>query len=299
MHLTLPLGTGAGAVDEACGAGPASALQGVLLEVAYDGTEFSGWAAQRAARTVEDTLRGAVAALDPRAGALRGASRTDAGVHAERQVVAFDASREIPARGWVLGLNQHLPSDVAVRSARAVPPGYAPRFSARSKRYRYRVLVDSVRDPCWRTRAWRVSALDVPAMAREALGALGTHDFASFRASADRRTNTVRTLTRVEIERETDRRIVAVVVEGNAFLHNMVRILVGTLVDVARGRLAPGTIMRALAERTRRAAGTTAPSMGLVLENVDVILPDGAGERWPSDTISSSGSGGFLDRVEQ
>lgn len=277
----------------------APGTHGVLLEVAYDGTEFSGWAAQRAARTVEDTLRGAVVALDPRAGPLRGASRTDAGVHAERQLVAFDAFRSIPARGWVLGLNQHLPDDVAVRSARAVPAGYAPRFSARSKRYRYRVLVDSVRDPCWRTRAWRVSSLDVSAMVREAEGALGTHDFASFRASADRRTNTVRTLTRVEIERETDGRIVAVVVEGNAFLHNMVRILVGTLVDVARGRLAPGAIARALAERTRRAAGTTAPSMGLVLEKVDVLLPDGAGERWPSDPFSSSESSSIVDRVER
>jgi tRNA pseudouridine38-40 synthase len=272
---------------------------GVLLEVAYDGTEFSGWAAQRAARTVEDTLRGAVAALDPRAGALRGASRTDAGVHAERQLVAFDASLSIPARGWVLGLNQHLPDDVAVRSARAVPAGYAPRFSARSKRYRYRVLVDSVRDPCWRSRAWRVNSLDVSAMVREAEGALGTHDFASFRTSADRRTNTVRTLTRVEIERETDVRIVAVVVEGDAFLHNMVRILVGTLVDVARGRRAAGAIARALAERTRRAAGTTAPSMGLVLEKVDVILPDGAGEPWPSDRVSSAESSSFANRVEQ
>jgi len=276
MHLTPPSGTAL--ADQR----PSSFAEGVLLEVAYDGTGFSGWAAQREARTVEETLRGAVVSMDPRAGPPRGASRTDAGVHAEKQLVAFDASRSIPARGWVLGLNQHLPSDVAVRSARAVPVGYAPRFSARSKRYRYRVLVDSVRDPCWRTRAWRVNDLDVAAMTREAAGALGTHDFASFRASADRRTNTVRTLTRVQIERETDARIVAVVVEGDGFLHNMVRILVGTLVDVARGRLAEGTIPRALAERSRGAAGTTAPSMGLVLEEVDVVLPADAGERWPS-----------------
>ena len=101
-------------------------MHGVLLEVAYDGTAFHGWAAQKAVRTVEETLRGAVVALDPRVRAVRGASRTDAGVHAEGQLAAFDTSRDIPARGWVLGLNQHLPEDVAVRAARPVAAGLRP-----------------------------------------------------------------------------------------------------------------------------------------------------------------------------
>jgi tRNA pseudouridine38-40 synthase len=249
--------------------------------VAYDGSAFHGWASQPGARTVEDTLRGAVLALDPRAGCLRGASRTDAGVHADGQLVAFDTTREIPARGWTLGLNQHLPEDVAVRGARAVPPGYSPRFSARGKRYRYRVLVDVVRDPALRTRAWRVPAVDVEAMAREAESARGTHDFAAFRSAGDERTTTVRTLRRVDVGRENDPRVVAVVVEGDAFLYNMVRILVGTLVDVGRGRLAHGAVAHALQARDRRAAGTTAPAHGLVLEHVDVALPEEAGEPWP------------------
>jgi tRNA pseudouridine38-40 synthase len=254
----------------------------VLLEVAYDGTAFSGWASQAGGeRTIQETLRGAVLAMDPRASGVRGASRTDAGVHAEGQLAAFDAMRDIAAKGWVLGLNQHLPEDVAVRSARPVPPGFSPRIAARGKRYRYRVLADLVRDPHLRTRAWRVGdAMDLALMEGEARAACGTHDFAAFRASGDERADTTRTLTRVDVERESDR-VVAIVVEGDAFLYNMVRILAGTFVDVARGRLEPGAVARALASKERRDAGTTAPAHGLVLERVDVALPEGAGERWP------------------
>jgi len=143
------------------------------------------------------------------------------------------------------------------------------------------MLVDEVRDPLWRTRAWRLPRLEPEAMMPEAEAARGVHDFGSFRSSGDSRPTTVRTLTRVEIEREADRRIVAVVVEGDAFLHNMVRILVGTMVDVGRRRLEAGATARALAVRDRRAAGTTAPAHGLVLEHVEVELPDGSGDRWP------------------
>src|SRR5687767_15946790 len=117
---------------------------GVLLEVAYDGTAFSGWASQPDARTVEETLRGAIAAVDPKATGPRGASRTDAGVHAEGQLAAFDAELAIPPRGWVLTLNQHLPDDAAVRSAREVSVGFSPRFASKKKRYRYDLLLDKV-----------------------------------------------------------------------------------------------------------------------------------------------------------
>jgi tRNA pseudouridine38-40 synthase len=260
---------------------PGEGLHGVLLEVAYDGTDFHGWASQKGARTVEETLRGAVSALDPRCTEVRGASRTDAGVHADAQAAAFDTETTIPPRGWVLGLNQHLPEDVAVRVAQTVPAGFAPRFAARGKRYRYRLLLDDVRDPRWRTRAWRLPELDVTAMTAEATAVLGTHDFASFRSSADERPNTVRTLTRVDVERETDSRLVSVVVEGDAFMHNMVRILVGTMADVGRGRLPRGAMAVALAAHDRRSAGTTAPAHGLVLERVNLPLDEASTDRWP------------------
>lgn len=255
--------------------------RGVLLTIAYDGTAFSGWASQKDARTVEDTVRGAILAVDPRATPPRGTSRTDAGVHAEGQLAAFDTTVGMPPRGWVLTLNRHLPEDVAVRAAQLVPAGFLPRFANKKKRYRYDLVLDKVRDPLLANRAWRIGYdLDMDRMARESQAIVGTHDFAAFRAAGDERVETVRTLSRVEIIR-TDERRWSIAVEGTAFMYNMVRILVGTLVDVARGHLPEGTIARAIAGRDRALAGATAPAHGLHLAHIDVVLPEGAGERWP------------------
>jgi tRNA pseudouridine38-40 synthase len=257
---------------------------GVLLTIAYDGTAFHGWAAQKDARTVHEVVLGAIRAIDPRASEPRGASRTDAGVHAEGQLAAFDTEKTIAMRGWVLGINQHLPEDAAVRAARAVPEGFNPRFASQGKRYRYSLLLDQVRDPRHRDRAWRIGdAIDLDAMAKEAEAIVGTHDFAAFRSSADEREETVRTLTRVAIEREaSDPRVVGIVVCGSAFLHNMVRIIAGTLVDVGRGRLEPGACARALASKERRLLGVTAPAQGLTLERVEVVRGhDETEDAWP------------------
>lgn len=257
--------------------------QGVLLKVAYDGTGFSGWAAQKDQRTVEDVLRGAILALDPKGDGPRGTSRTDAGVHAESQMAAFDTDLPMPPRGWVLSLNRHLPADVAVREARTVPVGFAPRFVSEKKRYRYDLLLDKVRDPLLCNRSWRIGYdMDMDRMVREARAIVGTHDFAAFRSAGDQRTVTVRTIHSVEITRSTmDPRIWSVAIEGSAFLYNMVRILVGTLSDVARGHLPEGTIAKALAGKDRALAGATAPAEGLTLARIDLNLPPETGEPWP------------------
>lgn len=256
-------------------------VTGVLVQIAYDGTAFSGWASQKEGRTVEDTVRGAILAVDPRAVGPRGTSRTDAGVHAEHQLAAFDATLPIPPRGWVLALNQNLPDDVAVRSARLVPVGFAPRFASKKKRYRYELLLDKVRDPLLCHRAWRIGYdMDMERLARESASIVGTHDFAAFRSAGDARSDTVRTIHDVEVKNIDGRRW-SVSIEGDAFLYNMVRILVGTLVDVGRGRLEEGTIARALRGKSRSLAGQTAPPHGLTLEAIDVALPTGASEPWP------------------
>lgn len=310
----------------------------VLLRVAYDGTRFYGWSRQSKHRSVEETLARALTAVDEHAGSLKGMSRTDSGVHAEAQYVAFEAVHTIPPRGWVLSVNRHLPDDMAVRDARIVTPGFDPRFMATKKRYRYRLLLDRVRDPMRGPFSWRVGGdLDIEQMKREAAHLLGTHDFAAFRSARDERDITVRTLTRVSVEyagraeygtgsesgvvsgrgsasrghgpsrARAPQPVVSgergadaqpehahaqsaasatgdelhVVVEGKAFLYNMVRIIVGTLVDIGRGHRPPGTMLRALEERDRAITGLTAPAHGLCLEYAELALPPETSEPWP------------------
>jgi tRNA pseudouridine38-40 synthase len=147
------------------------------------------------------------------------------------------------------------------------------------------VLLDRVRDPLWKERAWRIGwPVDLAKVEREGARLVGTHDFAAFRSSHDVRIHTVRTIRRMELVRGEgggDRRVVSIILEGNAFLYNMVRIAVGTLMDVARGKLEEGAVERAIASRDRRTLGTTAPAHGLTLEHIDLELPEEASKPWP------------------
>jgi len=270
--------------DRARGDRPGDGVTGVLLTVAYDGRPFAGFAPQPGQRTIAGELLGALRELDPSVREVRGASRTDAGVHARGQRVAFDTVTGVPCRGWVLGTTRHLPAEIAVRRASRLRAGFVPRFESAGKTYRYTLLADVVRDPLLEGRVWRTTAIaDQASLARaraEAASATGTRDFAAFGSAADERTTTVRTLRRVELTVDpADPRLVHIDVQGDAFLHNMVRILVGTLVDVARGRLTDGAVARALASGNRADAGITAPPDGLCLERVD--LRDEGTDAWP------------------
>jgi tRNA pseudouridine38-40 synthase len=261
----------------------ATERRGVLLWVAYDGAPFVGFARQREGRSVAGELDGAVRALDPSASLVRGTSRTDAGVHALAHPVAFDTSLEIPPRGWALALAAHLPDEISVVGAATVMAGYDPRTHARRKTYRYVLLEAKVRDPFSAGRAWRIPEwLNQEAMSREARDLLGQHDFRAFRTSKDPRPDTVRTIFRADVcvrDEAPGRRTTTVEVEGDRFLHRMVRIIVGALVDTGRGRLPAGSVRAALETGERARLGITAPPDGLYLVRVE--LADAGRHNWP------------------
>lgn len=261
-----------------------SVLHGVCLAVAYDGTDFAGYQVQPGQRTVQSELERAAEKLAGHPVAVRAAGRTDAGVHALAQVVAFDSARLIPERGWTLGMDQHLPDDIRVQRAWQVPVGYNPRHDAQGKLYRYVMSRAQAQDPLLRDRVWhlgKVRKIDIDLMRRGARLLEGTHDYHAFRASDDPHTNTIRTLHSIDVREgfmgQPD--LIAIEVRGTAFMKNMVRILAGTLVAVARQRL-PLTDLPKLFEpdARRRDAGITAPAMGLTL--VEVTLGRRSLEAW-------------------
>ena len=235
--------------------------------VEYDGTDFSGWQRQVEERTVQGTLEDALKAMTGESVFVRGAGRTDAGVHADGQVATFDLQVNIPPHGLLRGLNSALPPDVALVDVAEAPSDFDARFSARGKVYRYSVWSHFVRSPLRARRAWHVrEPLDVEAIRTAAAALVGDHDFRAFRASdCDRRT-TRRIIRRLEIERQGA--LLTFDIEATAFLKNMVRILVGTLIDVGRGRLPPDAVERMLATGDRTIGGMTAPPQGLTLLRV-------------------------------
>jgi tRNA pseudouridine38-40 synthase len=256
---------------------------GVLLTLAYDGSSFSGFVAQNnTAHTVAAVLSTAISRMDPGANRLRVASRTDAGVHARGQIASFDSMLKIASRGWLLGLSAHLPPQVAVQRVARVQPNFNPSKAALAKTYRYLILRGTVRDPFLQGRAWRVhDPLDLELMRKEAEALLGTHDFAAFRGAPDKRATTTRTISVAELREVPGQpRCIAFEIRGDRFLYHMVRIIVGTLVDVGRGRCEPGAIARAQASGERTDLGMTAPPDGLCLDNIE--LADSGHDEWPN-----------------
>jgi len=254
-------------------------MHGVRLVVAYDGTQFAGFQLQLGQRTVQGELERAAAEMTGHATRMRCAGRTDSGVHALGQVVAFDSERDIPPRGWVRGLNVNLPPDVSVQRAESCAPGYHPRFDTVDKIYRYVVSMSPEQQPLLRQRAWHVwRPLDLARMREAAAHLPGRHDFRAFAAVDDGRKTTVRRIYTVDLVSpfEGDESQLAIVVRGDAFLKNMVRILAGTLVDVGVGKLSPDDVPRMLGpDALREHAGRTAPPHGLTLVSVTLGRRDG------------------------
>ncbi|HEX3694562.1 MAG TPA: tRNA pseudouridine(38-40) synthase TruA [Polyangia bacterium] len=235
--------------------------------IEYDGTDFAGWQRQPGQRTVQGAIEDAIAAMTGETVLVRGAGRTDAGVHAAGQVANLTLEAAIPTLGLLRGLNSILPPDIALLDVAEAPADFDARFSARGKIYRYQVWNHLVRSPLRARRSWHYRGkLDLDIMRAAAQALCGEHDFRAFRASDCERRTTVRVVRRLEVDCLEN--LLSLEVEATAFLKNMVRILVGTLVDIGRGRIAPTIIARMLETGDRTIGGVTAPPQGLTLVKV-------------------------------
>ena len=237
------------------------------IVVEYDGTDFAGWQRQIDQRTVQATLEDAIREMTGETVFVRGAGRTDAGVHADGQVASFDLAANIPAHGLLRGLNTILPRDLAIVDVAVAAADFDARFSARGKVYRYTVWNHFVRSPRLARTAWHVrTPVDTDAVRRAAAGLVGEHDFRAFRASDCDRKTTTRIVRRLDVERQGP--LLTFDIEATAFLKNMVRIVVGTLVDIGRGRVPEDAPARMLTTGDRSDGGMTAPAGGLTLLRV-------------------------------
>ena len=258
-------------------------MRNIKLVIEYDGTNFYGWQAQPGLRTVQGALEQAIRELTGEAARPAGAGRTDAGVHAEGQVASFRTASMLPAAKFAPALTALLPEDVAVLRAEDVPEEFHARHSAQARIYRYHVLAARMRRPTTRRRAWHVRVpLDIAAMRRAAAPLVGEHDFRSFGAGLEPDEPTVRRLERIDIawrnalaaggadraDRWTDGAELVLTFRASSFLRRMVRMLVGSLLEVGRGRWIPGRVEQVLAARDNLRCASAVPAHGLTLQEV-------------------------------
>jgi len=244
----------------------------VKLILAYDGTHFHGFARQPGLRTVQGVLEEAICRACGLQVEVQGASRTDAGVHARRQIAHVDLDDDvfnIPFERIAYALRRQLPQDVALLAATRAPEGFHARHGAKQKTYRYTFRTSAAQDVFLVRFETQVhKPLNVAAMQDAAVSLIGKHDFSSFCFARAQQDSKVRTLDAIRVLR-TEEETVFIEVTGRSFLHNMVRIIAGTLLEVGKGRLKASDMARILAQRDRRAAGPTAPPQGLTLWDIE------------------------------
>lgn len=242
-------------------------LRRMLLTVEYDGTAYSGWQRQYNGLAVQQVLEETLTRACGEKIAITGASRTDAGVHALGQACHFDTHSAIPPHKYPFVLNTMLPRDIRVHTGREVPPDFHARFMTGGKTYTYRIINSRHGSALRRNTHLHVPVLlDTAPMERAAQTLLGQHDFAAFQASGGTAKTTVRTMRSVSLTRAGDE--ITFILEGDAFLYNMVRIIVGTLIEIGHGRRGEDAFLRAYETGDRLALGVTAPPHGLELTKV-------------------------------
>lgn len=242
----------------------------VKLVVAYDGTNYCGWQVQPNGITIEEVLNRHLSELLEENIVVTGASRTDARVHALGNVAVFDTDTRMPAEKISFALNQRLPDDIVVQESSEVPEDFHPRFSKSRKTYEYRILNRRFRLPLERNTSYFYHhPLDVEKMQQAAAYLVGEHDFTSFSSVHAQTTTFVRTIYSLDVDKAEDR--ISVRITGNGFLYNMVRIIVGTLIQVGAGIIEPEYMKEILEGKDRSLAGPTAPPEGLTLQEIEYL----------------------------
>ncbi len=244
-----------------------SQTQRYALGVEYDGSAYNGWQIQPHAPSIQQALNSAITIVANESVECTGAGRTDTGVHALGQVVHFDSAAQRSLRSWLLGVNSNLPPDIAVTWICAVKRDFHARFSALSRTYRYIILNRPVRSALERQRAWWVhQPLDHERMQQAATYLIGEHDFSAFRAASCQSHSTVRQMSQLTVARADQCLIIQC--RANAFLHHMVRNIVGSLVRVGRLEERPEWMKTVMETGDRRISGMTAPAAGLTLMEI-------------------------------
>jgi tRNA pseudouridine38-40 synthase len=239
----------------------------IALGLEYDGRRYCGWQSQSGVCTIQDTLQQSLSQIAAMPILVMAAGRTDSGVHALEQVVHFDCIIERPMTAWVRGVNALLPDSIAVRWAHPVPDEFHARFSAQMRSYRYLLINRPVRPAILAGKAgWYHLPLDIDAMRQGAQYLLGEHDYSAFRAAECQAKSPVKTLHQLDIQKIGD--MLVFDLSANAFLHHMVRNLIGSLVYVGKGKYPPQWLAEVLANRERRLAAATFSPDGLYLRRV-------------------------------
>ena len=239
----------------------------IRLLVEYDGANYIGWQWQTDGESLQKVIEGAIAQVVGAPVRLHSSGRTDAGVHARGMVAHFRVEKVLPLGAYREGVNHFLPKDIAILKAEVVPNNFHARFSAVGKWYRYSLWQGEVRSPLLSGRNWHIrNTLDIDAMKKAIETLLGRHDFSAFRSSRCDAVTTEREIVGVEIT--TQQEVIHIDIAGNGFLSNMIRIIVGTVVEIGLGKRSVKTMTELLENGQRDVSGVTAPAAGLCLMQV-------------------------------
>jgi tRNA pseudouridine38-40 synthase len=242
-------------------------MRTILLLIEYDGTAYAGWQVQPNGLAVQAVVEEALQKVIGEPARLHSAGRTDAGVHARAMPVHFKTDKDLPLSAFREGVNRFLPEDIAVREARNMPDGFHARFSAQNKLYRYTLFLGDVRSPLAARTSWQLrGSLDLTLLRRTAADLVGQHDFKAFQSASCAAKTSVREILDITVQQADP--FVTIDVRGSGFLKNMVRMLVGTLVEIGQGRRPPEDIRRLLAGDESLRSSATAPPQGLCLIEV-------------------------------